>query len=76
MNDLSKAELEILADWYDTDSYKIFKKVLDSRRVNIATLALEAQDMAQLNRMQGRAYEDKDLHVFFKGLHKEVKSKK
>ena len=67
--ELSKTEKEILRDWFESESYQVFKRVLDMRRLSIAQSLLTDSDEKLIIRKQGQAEECKNLHQYFKNIH-------
>jgi hypothetical protein len=73
--DLSAQERAILADGFEGDFYRVLKKLLDNRRRNVATLLLEARDVRDIDRMQGAAQEDVDIHRQIKDIYNSQQKK-
>lgn len=65
---LSVKERTALALWYDTESYKALKHLLQEERLNICTKLLDVapDDTAVIGRHQGRADGLKQLHLVLK----------
>lgn len=65
---LTTKERTALALWYDSDSYKAFKRLMELERVNIATKLIDvpADDTVMIARHQGRADACKQLHLTLK----------
>lgn len=56
---LSYAEKEAIAEMVETDGFKIWKKkVMPARELQIAGLALNAQDERELFRAKGQSFEN------------------
>lgn len=65
---LTLAERTALAHWYDTESYKAFKKLLRLERENTATklVDIDPTDVVSIARHQGRADNCKKMHLTLK----------
>lgn len=65
---LTSKERELLAHFYDSETYKAQKKLLEAERVNTATKLLDvsADDVVTIARHQGRADMAKQLHLTLK----------
>lgn len=65
---LTSAERTALALWYDTESYKAFKKLLQLERENTATKLVDINptDVVSIARHQGRADNCKQLYIALK----------
>lgn len=65
---LNTQERKALALWYDTESYRALKKLLELERNNIATklVDIDPTDVVSISRQQGRADALKQMHLTFK----------
>jgi len=72
--ELSVGERKALALWYDTVSYKAFKKLMELERVNLATKLVEVlpTDIVTISKHQGRADAYKQLHLVLKKNYKDA----
>lgn len=75
MTDLSKTEKAIIADWFETEAYQVYKKVLELRRLANGGRLLTENDEKRILKIQGAAQEDVDLHQYFKTINKESRKK-
>ena len=72
---LTPNDLVTLSEWYESDDYKVFKKVLTIRGGTHSTSALAAQELSSLNHIQGAAAELIYLNSFFKQVNKDERAK-
>lgn len=66
---LSAKDKTLLIALYETEHYQALKRLIESTRLNIATLALDAEDYPSLKHLQGQAYALKALHGQLKEAH-------
>lgn len=75
MADLSKDEKAIISDWVESDSYRVFTKILALRRDALASQLLTTYNDKQVLNIQGKAQGVKELHEYFKSINKEFRKK-
>mgnify|MGYP001583611519 CR=1 FL=1 len=67
---MSSKDKQLLLALYETEHYQALKRLIESTRLNIATLALDAEDFGSLKNLQGQAYSLEKLHGELKEFHK------
>lgn len=72
LDDLPLKDRQALAHLYETDDYKVLKKVLELLRINAATFTLEAQNFEEVKHLAGQAHGLKMLHQHMKENHKKM----
>jgi hypothetical protein len=70
---LSKADMALIAEWFESDTYRTFTKVVALRRDALASQLLTTYNDKQIPNIQGQAEGVKNLHEFFKSVNKEFR---
>ena len=73
---LTLSERALVAEWFESDSYKVFVKILQLRRDALAGQLLTTYNMEQVPHIQGQADGVKKLHEYFKSVNKEFRKTK
>lgn len=65
IDQLSEPERTALALWYDTPSFKAYKKLLELERINLATKLVDVSplDTVTISKHQGRADAYKQINL-------------
>lgn len=76
LQQLSFKEQEILAQWYNSESYKVVKKLIEIERLELTKDHLEVQDILQIRYLSGQAASLKKLLVTIRQHYKSKEKNK
>lgn len=72
--ELTKEERAIVAEWFESQSYQVIKKILELRRMTTASRLLTTYEHNQILKLQGKAEEDVELHQYLKQINKDYRN--
>jgi hypothetical protein len=72
LDQLSSKDQEALARLYDTEGYRVLKKVHELELVGLGKDALDAPSMEAKSFLQGRAHQSKATLMLIKGVFKKL----
>lgn len=73
VTELTHEDRAVIAEWFETQSYQVVKKVLELRRMTTAARLLTTYEHDHILRLQGKAEEDLEFHQFLKEVNKKYR---